>query len=402
MKKLESSDKITILALSWRDIKAPKAGGAEIHEHRLISGTDMSKFRVIHFSMSAKGLPEEEVIDGVTYLRAGGALGVIFAAAKFYHANKENIDFVIDQCNTHRFFTRFWVPAKKRIFYIHQLTREIWDYMAKPPISWGKYFETAFLRLQRKDYCITVSDSTKADLVAVGFNPDKIMVVPEWITTKPWEWDNLPKKAEPPYFVFVGRYATYKGIDVSIEALAEVKKIHSDAKLVVVGKKNMEYINSSLKPLCDRLGLTVNSDADDNNSDVDVFLTGFVTDEEKLEYQSKATALVFPSIREGWGLIITEAATVGTPSIVFDSPGSVDAVNKGKAGFLCASNDVLGVASLMRSCLEDTVTYASMRRSAYDFAVKYLEWGEGRDSLAEVIKVVKNGGNSDEVSKPEE
>ena len=402
MKKLESSDKTTILALSWRDIKAPKAGGAEIHEHRLISGTDMSKFRVIHFSMAAKGLPEEEVIDGVTYLRAGGALGVIFAAAKFYHANKENIDFVIDQCNTHRFFTRFWVPAKKRIFYIHQLTREIWDYMAKPPISWGKYFETAFLRLQRKDYCITVSDSTKADLVAVGYNPDKVMVVPEWITTKPWEWENLPKKAEPPYFVFVGRYATYKGIDVSIEALAEVKKIHSDAKLVVVGKKNMEYINSSLKPLCDRLGLTVNSDADDNNSDVDVFLTGFVTDEEKLEYQSKATALVFPSIREGWGLIITEAATVGTPSIVFDSPGSVDAVNKGKAGFLCASNDVLGVASLMRSCLEDTVTYASMRRSAYDFAVKYLEWGEGRDSLSEVIKVVKNGGNSDEVSKPEE
>ena len=401
MKKLEASDKITILALSWRDIKAPKAGGAEIHEHRLISGTDMNKFRIIHFSMAAKGLPEEEEIDGVTYLRAGGALGVIFAAAKYYRVNKENIDYVIDQCNTHRFFTRFWVPAEKRIFYIHQLTREIWDYMAKPPISWGKFFETAFLRLQKNDYCITVSDSTKADLVAVGFDSDKVMVVPEWITTKPWAWESLPTKTLPPYFVFVGRYATYKGIDVSIEALAEVKKTHPEAKLVVVGKKNMEYINSSLKPLCDKLGLTVNAGVDDNNSDVDVFLTGFVTDEEKLDYQSKATALVFPSIREGWGLIITEAATVGTPSIVFNSPGSVDAVNKGKSGFLCGSNDVAGVASLMNYCLDDSSAYEVMRKSAYDFAVKYLEWGEGRDSLSEVISVVMNGGSAEQMSKPE-
>lgn len=401
MKRLDSSDKITILALSWRDIKAPKAGGAEIHEHRLISGTDMSKFRVVHFSMAANGLPAEEEIDGVTYLRSGGAFGVIVAAARFYRSNKDNIDFVIDQCNTHRFFTRFWVPARKRIFYIHQLTREIWDYMAKPPISWGKYFETAFLRLQKDDYCITVSDSTKADLVAVGFDPDKVMVVPEWITTKPWAWENLPAKTVPPYFVFVGRYATYKGIDVAIEALAEVKKTHPDARLVVVGKKNMEYINSSLKPLCDRLKLSVNAGESDDNSDVDVFLTGFVTDEEKLDYQSKATALVFPSIREGWGLIITEAATVGTPSIVFNSPGSVDAVNKGKAGFLCASNDVFGVAELMKCCLEDSDTYEAMRKSAYEFAVKYLEWGEGRDSLSEVISVVKNGGKADEVSKPQ-
>lgn len=35
LEKIEVSNKITILALSWRDIKAPKAGGAEVHTHEM-------------------------------------------------------------------------------------------------------------------------------------------------------------------------------------------------------------------------------------------------------------------------------------------------------------------------------------------------------------------------------
>ena len=41
--KLESDPRITVLALSWRDIKAPKAGGAEIHTHEMLSRADHKK-----------------------------------------------------------------------------------------------------------------------------------------------------------------------------------------------------------------------------------------------------------------------------------------------------------------------------------------------------------------------
>ena len=150
MKKIKNSSKTTILALSWRDIKSPNAGGAEVHTHEMLKRADKSKYRIYHLATRAKNQPESEVIDGVTYLRHGNALTVILAAIQFYRKNRNNIDFVIDQCNTHRFFTPFWVPARKRIFYIHQLTKEIWDYSAKFPLSTiGKLTEEWMLRLNR-------------------------------------------------------------------------------------------------------------------------------------------------------------------------------------------------------------------------------------------------------------
>ncbi len=160
--KIEKSDKTTILSLSWRDIKSPKAGGAEVHTHEMLSRIDKSKYRVYHLATASQGLPESEVIDGVTYMRNGNAVTVIWAAMRFYFSNRKNVDLVIDQCNTHRFFTPLWVNKGKRIFYIHQLTKEIWDYSARFPLSKiGKVTEEWMLKLNRKDAVITVSESTR-------------------------------------------------------------------------------------------------------------------------------------------------------------------------------------------------------------------------------------------------
>ena len=46
--RLKPSDKTTVLSLSWRDIKSPTAGGAEVHTHEMLSGMDMNHYRVIH------------------------------------------------------------------------------------------------------------------------------------------------------------------------------------------------------------------------------------------------------------------------------------------------------------------------------------------------------------------
>lgn len=114
--KLESDPRITVLALSWRDIKAPKAGGAEIHTHEMLSRADHKKIRIIHFSPLFDSASPDETIDGVRYLRQGNIFSVISAAHAFYRANRDRIDFVIDQCNTHRFFTPFWVRRKNGFF----------------------------------------------------------------------------------------------------------------------------------------------------------------------------------------------------------------------------------------------------------------------------------------------
>lgn len=368
--KLTKDDRKTILALSWRDMKSPTAGGAEVHTHEMLSRVNHEKYRIIHLAAMYEGLAESECIDQVNYIRRGNIFTVIWYAFLYYKRNRKNIDYVIDQCNTHRFFTPFWVKKDKRIFYIHQLTREIWDIALKFPMSKiGKAMENLLLRLNRKDYTITVSESTKQDLIAVGFDPNKIFIVPNGVNFMPWRPEEFKEKESAPTYVYVGRYAKYKGIDVAVEAFGRLKEERPDAKLWILGKKNEEYILECLVPICDKYNLAWG----DAGDDADVISWGFVSEQEKLELLSRATALLFPSIREGWGIPVTEAANVGTPSIVFDSPGIRDAVDLGRAGYLCNKNDADGLLEQMLLAANNEKEYQDMRMAAYNFS-KQFQW----------------------------
>lgn len=378
---LEKTNKITVLFLSWRDIKSPKYGGAEICTYEMMRYADLSILRIIHFSPMFDGANSIEYIDGITYIRKGNILSLIWECKKFYAINKNNIDYVVDQCNTYRFFTKFWVEHKKRIFFIHQLTREIWDVQLKFPFNKiGKLIENPMLKMNKDDLTITVSESTKKDLEAIGFKPQKIKLIQSAINFEPWNKEAFYKKELMPTFIYVGRFAKYKGIDTCISAFGEFKKINNDAKLWIVGKKDDKYIERSLAPICLQYGLLI---------DKDIVFYGFVTEDKKLELMSRAHLLLFPSIREGWGLIITEAAVVGTPSIVFNSPGIVDAVDFGNAGYIAKRNDYKGICETMVNAIEDKITYEKMRDNAYAFSSRFKWEDTGREFTNIVLGLEK-------------
>jgi len=366
--KLEYDPRVTLLFLCWRDIKAPKRGGAEVYTHEMLRRVDANRYRVVHVSPLFPGAEADEIVDGVRYLRAGSVLSVVNEARKFYKANSSRIDFVIDQCNTHRFFTRFWVPAAKRIFFIHQLTREIWHINMKAPLSYlGAWTETPFLRLSRHDNTITVSNSTRNDLIAAGFNPDKVTILPEGIDFAHWKPEEFLRKPSEPTFIYVGRFSAYKGIDDAVEAFGRFRHETGRGRLQIVGKTNEEYVRTKLAPIMNRYALTWGG----KDEDRDVTLCGFVSEEEKLERMSRANALMFPSLREGWGLIVTEAAAVGTPSIVYRAPGIVDAVDYGRAGYLTKENTPHGLLDCMLDAIRDPEGYKKMRRQAYEYSLQF-------------------------------
>ncbi len=381
--KIPKYEKITFLFLSWRDIKAPKKGGAEVFTHEMLKRVS-DKYRIIHFSPLFEGASKDEMIDGIRYIRDGGTLSVINFARKFYKNNKSNINYVVDQCNTHRFFTKFWVEREKRIFFIHQFTREIWYLNSKFPVSFiGAVTETFFMKLSKNDYTITVSNSTRDDLIKVGFDEDKIHILPEGIDFKHWKKSEFLKKEENPTFIYVGRYVNYKGIDDTVEAFGRIKGDYPKAKLWLVGKKKDQYIEEKLKPIFEKYNLTWGEEMDK-----DVVIHGFVSDERKLELMSKATALVFPSQREGWGLIMTEAAAVGTPSIAYNSPGIVDAINNGKAGYLCEGNSPNSIYELMKRVIENKEEYSRMRDKAYDYSLNF-HWDNTGKAFEDFVEEIR-------------
>jgi len=381
--KIPKDEKITFLFLSWRDIKAPKKGGAEVFTHEMLKRVS-DKYRIIHISPLFEGASKDEMIDAVRYIRGGGTLSVINFARKFYKENKNNINYVVDQCNTHRFFTKFWIEKEKRIFFIHQFTREIWYMNSKFPVSFiGAVTETPFMKLSKNDYTITVSNSTRDDLIDVGFDKDKVYILPEGIDFKHWKKSEFLKKEENPTFIYVGRYVNYKGIDDTVEAFGKIKGDYPKAKLWLVGKKKDQYIEEKLKPIFEKYNLSWGEEMDK-----DVVIHGFVSDERKLELMSRATALVFPSQREGWGLIMTEAAAVGTPSIAYNSPGIVDAVNNGKAGYLCESNSPNSIYELMKRVIENKEGYSRMRDKAYDYSLNF-HWDNTGKAFIEFVDEIR-------------
>lgn len=377
--------KTTILALSWRDIQSPKAGGAEVHTHEMLRRADKDKYKIYHFAPRSKGQAAHEEIDGITYIRHGNVMTVILAAMRYYRKHKKDIDFVIDQCNTHRFFTPLWVEPQKRIFYIHQLTKEIWDYSAKFPLSKiGKALEESFLRLNRRDPVITVSESTRDELAARGYDKEKIRIIHNGISFAPWERSSWYPKEENPVFIYAGRYSPYKGITVAVEALARIKEEHPGAKLWIIGKKDQDFVDNYLMPLCTKYHMAW-EDAVSDNPAGDIVSWGYVSEEKKLELLSRSWALVFPSIREGWGIPITEAGCVGTPSIAFDSPGIREAVNYGKAGYLCNGNTTDGLAAQMRKVILEKELYESMRESAFQYSSQF-RWDETGSAFGKFIE----------------
>jgi len=137
--------------------------------------------------------------------------------------------------------------------------------------------------------------------------------------------DVTTTRGDEPYLIFVGRHIADKRLTALLPAFREARTQISDLRLVIVGS-GPETAAVAARNI--ELGL----------HDV-VTLTGRVSDDELRTLLAGARALVNPSRREGFGLVIAEAAAVATPSVVVAGPDDTAAelVNNGVNGFVAAS-----------------------------------------------------------------
>jgi glycosyltransferase involved in cell wall biosynthesis len=275
------------------------------------------------FSASFPGALSDEDLDGIRIMRSGTQWSVHWKAFQRYRGRLSgNFDVVIDEINTMPFFTPLWagIPTVALIF---QLAREVWWYESRFPVSVAGFLaERVYLRPYRKIHAVTISSSTESDLRSLGFRGD-IDVVPIGIepclTSRNW-------KSPDPTFLYVGRLAPSKRLDHVIRALAIFRSSVGAGKLQIVGVGAPVYIRY-LQRLVRALGLRES-----------VIFQGHVSKSEKHRLMSEAHAILMASVREGWGLVVTEANSCGTPAIVYDVPGLRDAVRHEQTGLVVDAN----------------------------------------------------------------
>ncbi len=192
-------------------------------------------------------------------------------------------------------------PGKKKSRFFHRLAYRLAIYSAA----------------RRARRVIAVSQATKNEIAkTLGVSPAKIQVIYEGINKKFYE----PAPAErlaavkqkyairKPYLLFVGVWRQYKNLPRLAQAFDILKgRYQQDFQLVLAGK---------IDPFYPEIKEAVLS----RSSASDIKALGFVPDEDLGALYQGATALVLPSLMEGFGLIGAEAQAVGVPVVASDIP----------------------------------------------------------------------------------
>lgn len=348
-----------ILFFNWRDIKNPRSGGAEVVNEELAKRLVKSGYEVIFIVGGFTGGKPEETINGYKIIRVGGRWSVYYHAYRYYKKHLVGwADVVIDEVNTVPFFCRFYVK-EKNILLVYQLCREIWFYQMFPPLNLiGYLLEPLYLRLLRDRDVITISESSKADLLRFGFKKDKVHIISVGIDIDPVESIEKIEKYEKPTVLSLGTVRAMKRTDQIVRAFEIAKKENKNLELIIAGDASDNYG----KRVLNMIGSSPHKHA--------IQYLGRVSKEKKIELLQKSHLICAASVKEGWGLTITEANSQGTPGVVYNIDGLRDSVKDGETGMVCQVNTPENLAQNIIDLLSDREKYHVLRKKAWAWSKK--------------------------------
>lgn len=210
-------------------------------------------------------------------------------------------------------------------------------------------------RFFRRRVC-TVSEFSKQELISLyKFYPDDITVTVNGLPKiNPATNAAVPGGVRKPYFLYIGVIRPRKNIERLLRAFAARDLKIKNYQLVLAGGVDDTFLNVS--NLVESLGLSGQ-----------VLQTGFVSEAEKAGLMKEASALVFPSLYEGFGLPVLEAQSFGLP--VLTSHGSSLVEVSGGGALFCDPESIGDIAGKLASIALDV----NLRERLIDGGYKNLE-----------------------------
>jgi glycosyltransferase involved in cell wall biosynthesis len=222
---------------------------------------------------------------------------------------------------------------------------------------------------------VTVSPSSRDDLLSKGFKKENISLVYNGIESKILE--KVEKEDSVIKIVSLGRIVTTKYIDRAIEMIEyTVKELGiKNVLLQILGKGPDE---ERLKTLVKEKGL-----------EEYVKFLGFVSEQEKEKVLTESHLHIQFSQKEGWGITVIEAASKGTPTICYPVPGLVDSVND-NTGYFIKDNMMDTWREVIRQIQNSSEEYKQKQLNCLKWA-KNFEWGNQKNLFLEKVKYIVNG-----------
>ena len=245
------------------------------------------------------------------------------------------------------------------------------------PNFFDKPFDDEFREQKRRavsdaEAVICISETTSRDVQDYyGISSDRTFVVPLAHSEmfRPSDNESNADGDTRPFLLYVGRRAYYKNFDLLLDAYSSWTS-RNDVDLIVVGDRNWtreeEQRLAELK-LGERVRLL---------TDID--------DEQLRRLYGRATAFVYPSLYEGFGIPLLEALACGCPVVASDIPSSREVADD------CAMYFDPSSAEDLRAVLDKVLTEGAneARRSAGISRAAQFSWNETARQTLEVYHSV--------------
>jgi glycosyltransferase involved in cell wall biosynthesis len=201
------------------------------------------------------------------------------------------------------------------------------------------YYRAVVRPATRKAFCIlTVSEYSRREIAEwSGIDPQRIRVVGNGVSQA--FVPGPPVQAREPFFLHVGRRAGHKNIAGLLQAFS-ISRLPAQFHLLFTGEPDQATVSQAAAfGVADR-----------------VRFARAVDDTALLNLYHRATALVFPSLHEGFGLPIIEAMATGTPVITSTTTSMPEVAGEGNALF-ADPREPEQLAGAMRQLAEDRLLW---------------------------------------------
>ncbi|MGY1849243.1 MULTISPECIES: glycosyltransferase family 4 protein [unclassified Blastococcus] len=359
------STAIDVLFVNWRDLSHPEGGGSERYVHRMAEGLAATGLRVTLFCAAHERAPAEETLNGVRVVRRGGRFSVYPHALAFVRRHRPRL--VVDVQNGLPFASTL-VTRAPVLNLVHHVHREQW------PIVFGRFGGALGWWLEsrvapavyRRSPYIAVSRATAAELVGLGVAADRIAVVPNGVEEPP------PVTSRPsptPRLVVLCRLVPHKRVEHALEVVARLRPRWPDLRLSVIGEG---WWGDELRAAAERLGVRELVD-----------FHGYLDEQVKHEELARAWVHLCPSVKEGWGLVVTEAGAHRVPTVGYRSAGGLrESVVDGRTGVLV--DDLDEMVEAVERLLAGEATRRRMGEAAARHAAGY-SWDASVKGFADVL-----------------
>jgi len=222
---------------------------------------------------------------------------------------------------------------------------------------------------QAAEWVLAGSEYTKRTLIDVGVAAERIKVIPYGADLKRFVPNNFEKEVWPKRkfkVLFVGNVGFRKGVHYLLEAIKQLNHPHIELHLVGGVEGEGRWL-----------------------SKYDGFFkhTPFVTHDHLCKIYRESDVFVFPSLHEGFGMVLNEAIASGLPIIGTSHTGAPDILKHGKCGFIVPIRDVEYIQQYILELFEDSDLHQEMSLNASKVA-KNFSWGKYEERLTTFLKSV--------------